>query len=118
MKLNNQHFNSFKAECEEWLDKFELNRWDVVYTFKPMNGTEACADSQPSSYFADITLNKELTNIEKSENVDDYLKNLAKHEVLHILISRFSGVAKMRYINERELDDEEEGIVNLLTKII
>ena len=116
MKLNNKHFKLFKDECEKWLKRLELNDYSIFYEFKYLEGRDACNTVTGSIGNATIALSTEIETFDKKSN--DYIKILAKHEVLHVLLGRFGSLAHNRYSREDELIDEEEHLVRKLVNII
>lgn len=46
------------------------------------------------------------------------LKKAVLHELLHIITAKLKRKAEERYVNEKELGDEEESLVDWLTEII
>jgi len=114
MKLKNKHFEDFKKHCLHYLDKFQLNDYDVYFEFKELDDNAKCIISSDGNIT--IAFNKEIDFFNKE--INEFIKEIAKHEIIHCLLGRFSCLAKDRYINEKELDNEEEHLVRKLCKII
>lgn len=114
MKITQKQFEEFKTECLKLLNDFHLNDWDVYFEFEKIDEQANCYVIPDGNIT--ITLATEINFLNKNKN--EYLKELAKHEIIHCLIGRFSSLARDRYINEKELDTEEEHLVRKLTKII
>ena len=114
MRITQGQFNLFKEECERWIKEFQLNDWDVYFQFKNIDSQSKCYIVPDGNIT--IVLATEIDFLDRNEN--EYLKELAKHEVIHCLIGRFSSLARDRYINEGELNTEEEHLVRKLVNII
>lgn len=116
MKTTEKHYKLFKSECRRWIDIFQLNDYDVYFKWEELKGSDA--NSYVGGHCGNITftLSKDIGLFDRE--CIDYIKELAKHETLHCLVGRFSGLARDRYINEGELDSEEEHLVRKLCKII
>lgn len=116
MKTTKKQFDLFKSECLRLMDEFHLNDWDVFFEWGELD--DADARSYIKGYCGNITiaLNKDVNFMGKKPT--EYIKELAKHEVIHCLLGRYSGLARDRYINAGELDNEEEHLVRKLCKII
>jgi len=114
MKLSNKHLNIFKKECKKWIDILKLDNWEVYYGWQDKEGTFASIYTDLSGYVATIYLSRDWG--------DDYnnaqLKRTAKHEVIHLLLSRLSENARSRFITETDLAESEEELVRKLEKII
>lgn len=117
MKIDKKLFELFKVECHKWIDEFQLNDYDVFFELKKIDNN-ADARSFIAGGIGNITiiLNNEI-NL-SDENPEKYIKEAAKHEIIHCLLGRFSNLARSRYINEGEISNEEEHLVRKLCKII
>lgn len=51
-------------------------------------------------------------------SLNEYIKYLAKHEVIHCLLGRMSTIGQSRYISSAEYREAEEELVKKLEKII
>jgi hypothetical protein len=120
MKTTDKHFKIFQKECQKWIDIFELNNWHVRYEHKKLEGREAQMDKNISSYNTTICLNLEIQygSFKETNTLSEYLKKLAKHEVLHILLGRLSYAGESRDYTTRDMQAAEEELVIKLIKII
>ena len=117
-KLTNKHFAIFKAECRKWVKEFELSNWSVIYEFKKLDDMDACL-ARAENYNATISLDIEIdTNFDYDMTLDDYIKQCAKHEVLHLLLGRVSLIAKSNGYTNKDFAEEEESLVRKLIKIV
>lgn len=116
MKTTRKQFELFKSECRKWIDRFQLNDYDIYFEWGELDGSDARSRIQGHCGNSVIALGKEINFLDRNQN--EYIKEVAKHEVIHCLFARYSGLAKDRYINEGELDNEEEHLVRKLCKII
>lgn len=115
MKLTQKDFELFKSECQKWLTKFGMNDWKVYYSFDRLNGNFAECRYDYRDCVATISLNKEISKF--SFQHSDVI-NSAKHEVIHLLLARFHGMAKERFINQDEIDNEWERLVRIIEKAL
>lgn len=53
-----------------------------------------------------------------NEQKEFYPKKHAKHEAVHLFLSRLSSLANTRFLLEREIDDAEEGMVRVLERVL
>ena len=81
MKLTNDDFETFKKECEFWIDFFGLSDWKVIYEFKRINDAFACCYSDSIGRCATISLNNG-----EHEYITD-IKKAAFHEVCELMLS-------------------------------
>ena len=59
-----------------------------------------------------------ILNTEKHEKHFQTMRDCAKHEALHLLIARLEDLAKRRYVTPGDINEECEGIVEILEKSI
>jgi len=116
MKTTKKHFDLFKNECLYWIDKLELNNWDVVIEHNSLEKGNANCWSRVEGYVASITLNIEWEGI-KPLNTET-IKRTAKHETIHLLLARLSNYAKSRDYTTDDCYEAEEELVWKLVKII
>jgi len=113
-KLLEAHFNIFKKECVKWIEKFKLDNWEVHYRWQEKESARASIDINLDGYIATINLNREWDSYEGVEE----LKQCAKHEVVHLLLGRFSVNANARFVSENDLSESEEELVRKLDKLL
>ena len=116
MIITKQQYEIFKEECLYWLDKFHLNDYDVYFEFKELDNADARSSISGDCGNITIALSNELDFFQYKPI--ERIKELAKHEILHCLLGKFSNSASERYISENELISEEEHLVRKLVKII
>jgi len=115
-KTTSKEFDLFIAECKKWIKKLELNRWDVIYTWKRSDenwgqaGCQVYYDSHAEILFDTVWEDEPITN----ENI----KLAAKHEVMHLLLGNIRNNVYKRFLNEKEVLLAEEQVVRTLVKII
>jgi len=116
MKTTKKDFEYFKERCLYWLDRFQLNNWEVNFKHEYIKGSQTQLTRSYSGCRATLWLSTEIDIFAKSakKEIDDN----AKHEVTHILCSNLSGLAHNRYISENEIDKTEEELVMKLLRII
>lgn len=120
MKTNKKDFEVFRKECRRLIDKWELNGWSVRFEHKKIGDREAAMHRDGSSHNATIALNTELEwgTFKEEKRKVEYLKELAKHETLHLLLGRLSYCGECRWVTDNEYDEAEEELVRKLIKII
>lgn len=119
MKLEKKHFELFKKYCKEYIDKFELNEWRVYYSFCDKYSDAIAAIALNEDYaVVDIYLSTNLEFIKNEKELISQSKSTAKHEIIHLLIGRFSSFTKKRYISEMDRYREEEFLVRKLQGLI
>ncbi len=115
MKTTEENFNFFKKCCQKWINQFELNSWDIDYSHNPDKNSISSLRANISSYIARINLSTtwDTTPLDRA-----HLDMLAKHEVIHLLISRSMSCGKARYLTSDEIEEAEEELTNKLVNII
>ena len=111
-----KQYELFKIECRKWIDKFQLNDYDVYFKWEDIDDADARSEIQGSYGNVTITFSEDIDFVDRKP--DEYIKEIAKHEIIHCLIGRYTGLAENRYVSKQELDNEEEHLVRKLCKII
>ena len=115
-KTTKEQYELFKSECRKWIDKFQLNDYDVYFKWEDIDDADARSYIQGSHGNVTITFGEDIDFVDRDPT--DYIKQIAKHEVIHSLLGRYTRLAEDRYVSEQELDNEEEHLVRKLCKII
>lgn len=117
IKVTKAQFELFKKECKKWIDRFELNNWDVYFVNTALDdSTIARTKTNIDTYDATIALNLKWSE-ELPLNREQLIKT-AEHEILHVLIARLDCLAHSRYAKKDELDSANEELVQKLSHII
>lgn len=114
MKTTIKQFELFKRECEYWIEKFELSSFEFRFNW--------CDITAKAQVHLDQVYDG-VYSIDFSKNIDgelnnDYIKRIAKHEMIHCLIGEFSECGYRRFVDKNEFDKLEEKITNKLEKLI
>jgi len=115
-KLTDKHFQLFQKECEKWIKKLKLDNWEVHYDWQESKENRASCISNLNGYIITLLLSKKWENYEKVSDSD--ICQVAKHEVIHILMARFSTNAKSRYVSSDDMEESGEELVRKLEKLL
>lgn len=118
MKITKKQFQFFIKECEYWLQKLKIDDVRVSYYFEEpkMDGDASCTQSYQHK-IAEIMLHPNLYPHD-NETIQQMIKRLAKHEVMHILIGEMLILSLSRFGDEEEIRAANHRIVRKLEKII
>jgi hypothetical protein len=115
MKKSNRDFEIFKSEFEKYRKLLGLTGWQIFYEHKPLDDKFASIKYVLSDGCATVMLNSELP----SHLIDHKdIKRDAKHEAMHLLLSRLVWYANQRCVAQDALDEAEEEIVVKLEGLI
>ena len=115
MKTTENNFGLFKNTVLKLMDKYQLNDYNVYFEWKELEGSDARSSLQDDGNVT-FALSTEIENFHYK--AEDYIKSLAKHEVIHCLIGRYTVLAEARYISEDEIKMESEHLVRKLEKLL
>ena len=111
-KTTRQEYEQFCAEFSKWVDRLDLREYSLLLQHADLGGsTNSDISVDHDDMFATCRYNKRRVSEETPETC-------ALHEALHLLLGRFAGTAIDRFSSERELNREEESIVNRLEKLL
>ena len=114
MKTSKKHFEIFKSECLKWQEKLKLDDWHIFFQHTKLDGVDANT-LRSSEYNATLSLDTTIIDVDYNMPIDDYIKQLAKHEMIHVMLGYFALQAVRP---ERIRDEAEEALVRKLEKII
>ncbi len=101
-KTTDKEFQVFVDECKRLIDKFKLLDWIIYYELKHLDSAIAMVEYQSINRAATIKLNTKIDiDIEK-------LKEIALHEVCHLLIADTNHLACCRYVTQDEIIKAKE----------
>ncbi len=109
-EIKDEHFKIFKKYSKEFIKMFNLKDWRVYYGMFEDDSCLAFCTRTPIDRTANIFLCNDW-DIEPNEN---NIREMALHEVLHIFLSDFAEKARIRFINEDELDKIEHSLIIVL----
>lgn len=110
-KLTEKDFEEFKKHCQYYIQKFNLKDWRVYYDFKKLKDLNAQCVRDVNNHTSTLTLSKQIEE-------ELTIKELAKHECIHVLVGTLSDYATTRYLERREVNLEEERLVVILEKLL
>ncbi len=101
----------FKTECIKWINKLNINDWDIGYLIdngliNDFNKANGYVMLNPEGRKATICLCK---NREQNASIE----KIAKHECLEILLADIGFLLK-RYYSEEVIEDETHKVINKL----
>lgn len=117
MKPTKKHFEIFKKECLKWIDRLELNGWEIQFGWTEKEGVFSSLGGKLIGRTVTFFLCKDWSNT-ITPLTESNIRKTAKHEVIHLLLLRFTINAVSRYVTSDELEEAEEEIVRKLEKII
>lgn len=116
-KTTKEDFEIFKKECEKWIDFFGLKDWDIYFSHDKFDESilATCDCGETENKKCVLSFNKEIKDDALDEMLTEFhIKKSAFHEVCHLLLANFQGMARYRYVTSSELTQEEHTIVTRL----
>lgn len=115
-KVTQEHFELFVSECKRWQKKLELDDWSIVFRFRNLGNLYASVIPDIDGCTANISLCKVWSDTRELNN--DEIKELAKHEMLHLMLAMVTKLGRRRFVTEDEFDRENEKVVVKIVAII
>lgn len=113
-KTTKKHFEIFKEECEKWIKKLNIDSWRIEYDHMDM-------DARAKYYIGvrdrciDLCLG---TDFSPNTPTDELIRKSAKHEVIHLLTAKLSGLAINRFATEDQIYEESEAVTRKLENLL
>jgi len=108
-------FELFQSEFKRWQKVFGLTGYKVYFKYEPEEGYFATLSVDQGNMVATVTLNSELPD--KDKPFKD-IKRTAKHEAIHLLVSRLEQNGRYRHASSGEIYEATEELVNRLEDLI
>jgi 23S rRNA G2069 N7-methylase RlmK/C1962 C5-methylase RlmI len=108
-------FELFQKEFKKWQKLFGLTGYKVYFKYEPDKEYFAGLTVDQTNMVATAKLNSKLPD--KDEPHKD-IRQSAKHEALHLLVSRLEKNGRYRYISDNEIYEATEELVVRLEGLI
>lgn len=119
IKLSQKQFKFFEKECRTWLDVYGMMDYHVYIRFDKLETAYANTTGGFSDRQIWITLSTDWDDEWESvpdNKLDDILykmlEELAHHEATEAFLYRIRCLSNMRYIGERDVDDEIHSLIH------
>lgn len=117
MKTTKKHFLIFKKEVLKFIDRFELNNWEICFGLTTKTDILSSLAIRLSGYIATFFLCENWDN-RVMPLTEENVRKTAKHEVIHLLLARLAVNGAERFITPDQLTEAEEEVVRKLESII
>ncbi len=111
----NKDFELFQKEFRKWQYKFGLTGFKVYFKYEELYDCFASIKVNLDDMVVTVRLNSELPD--KSKPFKD-IKYSAKHEALHLLLSRLELCGSARFVSSNEIYEAAEELVHKLEPLI
>lgn len=111
----NKDFVEFQKHFKKYQQLFGLTGYKVYFKYEPLENCFARLVVTQSDMVATVRLNSELPDRDKPFKD---IKRSAKHEAIHLLLSRLEHRACSRYVVEEEIYESVEELVFKLEELI
>jgi len=112
-KTSQADFDEFKHECLRLQKEWGLLEYSLYFTHGTPTDAYATCSADEEGCVARLCLTKTI-----AETDAPHVLMLAKHEMIHLLMSRVEWIGRCRWASDDELDVEVERLVVKLEKII
>lgn len=110
-KTTQKIMKEYMAEFRACIEKFGLQEWDVKYFIAPLDGNLATLEYDYNVCNARTTVNSTLP-------CGTDIKELAKHEAIHLMLAPMDFVATVRCVQPEEITRANEALTIKLSKLI
>lgn len=108
-------FEEFQLEFKKWQKLFGLTGYKVYFKYENLNNCFAEITVQQTDMVATVTLNKRLPAKDKPHKD---ITRTAKHEAIHLMLSKLENLGKSRYVQPEEIYEATEELVFKLEELI
>lgn len=115
VETTEEDYELFKSECEYWIKFFGLQRWQVYYEHKNLDGYFGRCHTDLNAMCATIMFGNKWP--EDCKNSDE-IRRTAFHESMELFIAPLDALARARYVNENEIEHHTHVIIRTLENVI
>jgi hypothetical protein len=111
-----EHFATFKAECQKWIEIFGLKGWRIEYKHSGSDpNSRAWCELKWQSRCGTIALTRDWGEDKISAFA---IKQCAFHEVCEVLLERMKWIAERRQFSEWELLEANHEVIRILENAV
>ena len=107
-----RQFNRFKREFLGWQSALNLNEYTVNFKLKKYTDKFAEIDADADGCVATVFVS------DAKDWTDKQIDTVAKHECIHLLLTRLTELGSKRFVDEGAIDSENERVTCVLEKIL
>lgn len=113
-RTTKRHYRLFQEEVRKFQKDWGINGWVLEFEHSKLEpGYLAMVERDFGQGQALIS----FSTFWEVEPIQENLRSIAKHELLHVILGRMRGLATTRFCSEGELDAAEHELINLLETI-
>ena len=116
-KLTKTDFETFKKECQKWVNKLGLHDWDIKYQFVEMKRVSGRCLANYVASTATIALNPDFVNADLTDK-NTHIKSTALHEILELVLFPITVLVSERSYDEGEVEHQTHRIIQRLMKFL
>lgn len=120
IRMTNRKYEEFKDACREWQQTLGLLQYTLGFDRCDLGSNEkgsiifAQLDADEMGKFATLSL---IDKYDPRHKSDLNIRDLARHEMLHLLSNRFYWLAIQRCLNPSDLMEEWEALTTRLENL-
>ena len=104
-KITKRQFQIFAKDIKYWLKVLDLAGWEVYYLYTEIESPDLATVSWAlPARTATFALSTEWKGHAKTD--DDEIRDISKHEALHLLLARITTLAESRYVTATDIEEE------------
>lgn len=112
--VSEKWFDVFREEFINWIHHYGVKGWEFHYIHGDVEDARASVSTDKEARLALVTLSKTWSGIPPN---DFEIRKVAFHEATELFLSRINSLARQRYINENEIEEEIHNIIRILENI-
>ncbi len=117
MKTTERHFKIFREECLRLQKAWGLLDWELTFERVRM-GPYARVHQDYKARAAHVDFCEEWPAERSYTLNDEHVRDVAKHEMIHLLIAPIAGLVNTRFLAQREAEEGEHAVVQRLMKLL
>lgn len=117
MKTTKHHLKVFRDECERLIERWGLTNWRRGYFIDDDVDAHAEVSIKLQDRVVTFFMPTKWKD-EYQEPTDEFLKEVALHEVIHVMVGRLDEIAQYRYTSRNEIYEANEELARMIENAV
>ena len=115
-EVTREEYEYFQKACSSYRQSFGLLDWDIYFFEDDLSGDDEMANISWcfTGHSVRITLSNKMP---VSKDYLEILDNIARHEMIHLLLARIQEYAQRRNVIQDDIDEAIESLVRMIDNV-
>jgi len=117
-KITDKQFKVFESEANKWVEYLQLKDYHLMITKEDLEDDDVCATCTVNIDNANAHIRIQDKIAEDEYCTDKAIRQVAKHEVLELLLAEVWQIGQKRWANIEEFDRAKHRVISRLVNVL